>query len=324
MRRRQPRRGRLLRRRLPAGASRRSVSRRRAADRRGPLHHPGLRRRRRVRPRGSAGSRLRLALRGARQHAPDPRRRRRREGPAGLDLAAWRGDGLRRSDRRDRVCALPVRRHGDGRSARRPGRRIVRRARVLGRYAGGFRYRNRTGEPAGATALRLRQSRHGGRTAIRLDAAGDLLDLPDLASLESPVTVQLRRSGGAACWSARYSIPTTRKAIVRRLREKSDPPPCAHDHHDDAGSGIDQHVHDHDRPGCDDDEHRPQRHRRGHRARYGRRTGTRRGRVRRPTATPRSTPSTPPTTRDGWCSRISRSECPRPSPPRISTIVRAR
>jgi len=91
--------------------------------------------------------------------------------------------------------------------------------------AGGFRYRNRTGEPDGATALRLRQSRHGGRTAIRLDAAGDLLDLPDLASLESPLTVQLRRSGSAACWSARYTIPTTRKAIARRLREKSDPPP---------------------------------------------------------------------------------------------------
>jgi cysteine-rich repeat protein len=87
--------------------------------------------------------------------------------------------------------------------------------------SGGFRYRNRTGEPDGAISLRLRR----GRGAFRLEAAGENLFLPDLSTLGSPLTVQLRRSGSAACWSAQYTVPTARKRAARRLRRRSDPPP---------------------------------------------------------------------------------------------------
>src|SRR5262249_18419498 len=58
-------------------------------------------------------------------------------------------------------------------------------------------------------------------------ASGANLDLPDLGSLESPVTVQLRRTGSAVCWGAEYSFPPARRNGASSFRDRSDPPPAS-------------------------------------------------------------------------------------------------
>jgi cysteine-rich repeat protein len=91
--------------------------------------------------------------------------------------------------------------------------------------SGGFRYRSPAGEPGGATSARLRQGGRVGPARIRVEAAGEDFDVPDLAALGSPLTVQLRRSGGASCWAARYTFPAGRRHARRRFRDRSDAPP---------------------------------------------------------------------------------------------------
>jgi cysteine-rich repeat protein len=90
---------------------------------------------------------------------------------------------------------------------------------------GGFRYRNRAREPEGAGELLLQQGRHDGRSEIVLEARGENLDLPDLESLESPLTIQLRRTGSQLCWGARYSFPPARRKGAVLFRDRSDPAP---------------------------------------------------------------------------------------------------
>src|SRR5262249_59076841 len=70
---------------------------------------------------------------------------------------------------------------------------------------GGFRYRNRARTPEGAGKVALQRGRRDGRAKIVVEASGEDLDLPDLESLESPVTVQLRRSDSRVCWGATYT-----------------------------------------------------------------------------------------------------------------------
>jgi cysteine-rich repeat protein len=90
---------------------------------------------------------------------------------------------------------------------------------------GGFRYRDPERTPDGVAELLLQQGRHDGRTKIVLEAAGDNLDLPDLgSSLESPLTVQLRRSGSRLCWGASYTFPPARRNDETRFRDRSDAP----------------------------------------------------------------------------------------------------
>ncbi len=89
----------------------------------------------------------------------------------------------------------------------------------------GFRYRNGAGEPDGAVAGKLKQGRRPGRTKVSIDAAGGNLDLPDLSALESPLVVQLRRSGSTACWAAQFGFPRAKRNDARRFRDRSDAPP---------------------------------------------------------------------------------------------------
>src|SRR4030095_11577325 len=91
--------------------------------------------------------------------------------------------------------------------------------------AGGFRFRSREREPEGASALVLQHGRRDGRARIVLQASGDNLDLPDLADLASPLTVQLRRTGSSVCWGARYSFPPARRKGGFLFRDHSDPAP---------------------------------------------------------------------------------------------------
>lgn len=90
---------------------------------------------------------------------------------------------------------------------------------------GGFRYRDPERTPDGAAGILLQPGHHDGRTKIVVEASGENLDLPDLSSLESPLTVQLRRSGSRLCWSAGYSFPPARRNDAMRFRDRSDAPP---------------------------------------------------------------------------------------------------
>ena len=92
---------------------------------------------------------------------------------------------------------------------------------------GELRYRNPARDPDGAAQITLQHGRRDGRTRIAFKASGSNLDLPDLGSLESPVTVQLRGSGRTVCWGAQYSFPPARRHDEARFRDRSDAPPPA-------------------------------------------------------------------------------------------------
>jgi hypothetical protein len=70
----------------------------------------------------------------------------------------------------------------------------------------GFRYRSKARTPDGLRSIALKQGADG-RARVVVKGKGALLPLPDLASLTSPVTVQLRRSGNGPCWGAQYVFP---------------------------------------------------------------------------------------------------------------------
>jgi cysteine-rich repeat protein len=89
---------------------------------------------------------------------------------------------------------------------------------------GSPRYRNPTRDPDGAALVILQPGRRDGGTKIVFKASGSNLDLPDLGSLASPVTVQLRRDGSLVCWGAQYSFPPARRNDGARFRDRSDPP----------------------------------------------------------------------------------------------------
>ena len=74
----------------------------------------------------------------------------------------------------------------------------------------GFRYADRELTPDGLATIRLKAGSDGsGR--ITLAARGTALPLPSLP-FTPPVTVQLQRRDGAACWSATFSAPATSSA----------------------------------------------------------------------------------------------------------------
>jgi hypothetical protein len=84
----------------------------------------------------------------------------------------------------------------------------------------GFNYADRSVAADGAQRIAL----HGataGRARIALVAHGPGLDLPPLATLASPVTVQLRSATGA-CWSARYGFPPALRRTATRFSDRSD------------------------------------------------------------------------------------------------------
>jgi cysteine-rich repeat protein len=90
--------------------------------------------------------------------------------------------------------------------------------------AGSLHYRNPARDPDGAALVVLQDGRRDGGTKIVFKASGSNLDLPDLGSLASPVTVQLRRDGSLVCWGAQYSFPPARRNDGARFRDRSDPP----------------------------------------------------------------------------------------------------
>jgi len=73
----------------------------------------------------------------------------------------------------------------------------------------GFRYKSRNGVPDGLTSISLRGGKPDGRASIRVRGRGPTLTLPNLLTLSSPLTAEIRKSSGG-CWSAVYSAPHRR------------------------------------------------------------------------------------------------------------------
>jgi cysteine-rich repeat protein len=82
----------------------------------------------------------------------------------------------------------------------------------------GFNYRSKAKTPDGLLNAKLKAG-PAGATKILVKGRGDNLDLPALAGLAPPLTVQLRRAGGG-CWGATFSTPLLSGAEV--LKSKSD------------------------------------------------------------------------------------------------------
>jgi len=91
--------------------------------------------------------------------------------------------------------------------------------------ARGFRYRDPTHTPDGASQILLQHGRRR-HAKIVFVAGGTNLDTPAPAELESPLTVQLRRSGSRVCWGASFDFAAG-KHEGGRFRDRSAAPPAA-------------------------------------------------------------------------------------------------
>jgi hypothetical protein len=69
----------------------------------------------------------------------------------------------------------------------------------------GFAYKDGALTPNGVEKLQLRAGGEAGKAKILVKGKGDLLQMPDLAALVLPVTVQLVNRGNGVCWQAVYS-----------------------------------------------------------------------------------------------------------------------
>lgn len=86
----------------------------------------------------------------------------------------------------------------------------------------GFRYRNKARTPDGIATIALRQGLVDGRARIVVKGKGELLPLPNLAGLASPVTVQLRRSGNGPCWGSQFGFPPAVRADATTFKDRAD------------------------------------------------------------------------------------------------------
>jgi hypothetical protein len=75
--------------------------------------------------------------------------------------------------------------------------------------------------PNGITQLRLTAS-FGGKAKIRVKGKGMNLPMPALGALASPVTVQIKRSGGGFCFGASYTFPPAVKNDAVYFKDKND------------------------------------------------------------------------------------------------------
>lgn len=122
----------------------------------------------------------------------------------GLALCVYDAGGLRTTIR------VPGETPGCGAAAK-PRWRATRR---------GFTYADATFAADGVQRVAL-QSGVDGKARIALVGRGSGLELPALATLASPATIQLRSATGA-CWSARYGFPPALRWTATRFSDRSD------------------------------------------------------------------------------------------------------
>jgi hypothetical protein len=82
-------------------------------------------------------------------------------------------------------------------------------------------YENRVGSTSGTQSVKLKEGLVDGKASIAVKAKGVKVVMPNLGSITGPVTVQLHRSGGGACFGATYSAPF-QKSDATQLKDKSD------------------------------------------------------------------------------------------------------
>mgnify|MGYP000623572971 CR=1 FL=1 len=80
----------------------------------------------------------------------------------------------------------------------------------------GFAYRSASRAPDGIASAKLAPGA-ASQTKLLVKGKGGLLDLPPLAGLTPPLTVQLRGPAGG-CWGAAYSTPTAATATLFKAR----------------------------------------------------------------------------------------------------------
>ena len=85
----------------------------------------------------------------------------------------------------------------------------------------GFQYKDKDGSPNGITQLQLTAG-FGGKAKIQVKGKGMNLPMPALGSLASPVTVQIKRSGGGFCFGASYTFPPAVKNDAVYFKDKND------------------------------------------------------------------------------------------------------
>jgi len=85
----------------------------------------------------------------------------------------------------------------------------------------GFKYRDAAGGGDGIQTLLLKAGADE-KAKIVVKGKGVNLDMPNLAMITSPLTVQLRRTGGSVCWGAVYSFPPALKNDGVTFKDKAD------------------------------------------------------------------------------------------------------
>jgi hypothetical protein len=85
----------------------------------------------------------------------------------------------------------------------------------------GFKYRDPAGSSDGLQTIILKAGADG-KAKIVVRGKGMNVDMPNLALLTSPLTVQLKRAGGTVCWGATYSFPPARKNDAANFKDKAD------------------------------------------------------------------------------------------------------
>lgn len=83
----------------------------------------------------------------------------------------------------------------------------------------GFSYTDRSRRADGIERVTLRSGTDG-KAQIGIAGRGSLLELPNLATLSSPLTIQLQRPD--VCWSATFSFPPARQRTPTRFGDRSD------------------------------------------------------------------------------------------------------
>jgi hypothetical protein len=85
----------------------------------------------------------------------------------------------------------------------------------------GFKYRDPAGSSDGLQTIILKAGADG-KAKIVVRGKGMNVDMPNLALLTSPLTVQIKRAGGTVCWGATYSFPPARKNDAANFKDKAD------------------------------------------------------------------------------------------------------
>lgn len=84
----------------------------------------------------------------------------------------------------------------------------------------GFGYASRDTSTSGAKTVNLKEG-IAGRATVGFQGAGVKLQMPDLAAITGPVTVQLHRSGGGPCFGATFSAPFL-ASDANQLKDRAD------------------------------------------------------------------------------------------------------